>query len=107
MISPFAYVKITQCHLMRRLLINRSIAGSSEDDDAITSCAAINATINAADDAGRIAGYIYHPESSEISNNFALAGMVAGGAAGFNAGDIQNHGIDKSDAALKTQSPFR
>ena len=82
------------------------IAGSSEGDDSITACVAINATINAFDDAGRIAGYIYYPGSSEISNNFALTVIVAGGVAGFNAGDIQSHGINKSDAALKTQSTY-
>jgi len=55
---------------------------------------------------GMVAGYIYYPESSEISNNFALAGMAAGGIAGFNMGDIQSHGINKTDAALKTQSTY-
>jgi len=32
--------------------------------------------------------------------------MAVGGIAGFNTGDIQSHGINKTDAALKTQSTY-
>ena len=82
------------------------IAGSSEGDDKITGCAAINGAINADHDAGRIAGYVYFPESSEISNNFALEDMIADGMAGFDAADARRHGGDKSDFELKQQSTY-
>ena len=82
------------------------IAGSSEGDDTITGCAAINGSINADDEAGRIVGYIYFSGSSVISNNFALEDMITGGIAAFDYADTQLNGVAKSASNLKNQATY-
>ena len=82
------------------------IAGSVEGEDEITNCAAINETISADHDAGRIIGSISFPGSSTISNNIALTSMVATGTVDFDVTDVLRHGITKSDSDLKSQSTY-
>ena len=82
------------------------LTGSSEGGDTIVNNAAINGTITADDDAGRIVGYVFYPGSSTISDNFAVEGMAAGGVAGFDAADTRRRGVDKSDADLKRQTTY-
>jgi len=82
------------------------IVGSSEGIDTITNSVAINGTINADHDAGRIVGYVFFPDVSTITDNFALEDMTATGAAEFDNTDAQRHGADKSDADLKKQTTY-
>jgi len=80
------------------------IAGYAWGSVTITNCAAINMTINSAEDAGRIVGYIKDEDVSLISNNFALDTMQAADSPFYT--DQMNHGISKTDAQLKTQSTY-
>ena len=71
----------------------------------ITNCAAINETIDANGTAGRITT-IYGSYDVSLSNNFALTTMTASGDAKFDATNIKSHGIDKTDAELRSQSTY-
>lgn len=82
------------------------IVGSSEGEDTITNCAAINWSIDADHDAGRIVGYVFYPGFSIISNNFALKDMIADGIAKFDDKDEQLYGVGKSDGDLKKQTTY-
>jgi len=81
---------------------------SSEYGFTITGNAAINKNITAGDYAGRIAGNIFvaYGYVVVVENNLALDAMADPGIAKFNSTNIELHGVDRSDAQLKTQSTY-
>jgi len=87
------------------------IVGDASGNITITGCAAINKNIIAGSltgsfvgmyNVGRVTGSAL---GNAISNNFALNVMTVSGGAEFKT-DVRNHGVDKTEPQLKTQSTY-
>jgi len=85
------------------------IAGVEWGNNTITSCAAINPTINTTGSygVGRIVGQIDSTlGASTITNNFALDAMTATGTAQFDASDPMSYGVSRSIEQLQMQETY-
>jgi hypothetical protein len=64
--------------------------------------AAINPSVTGTSNVNRVMGYINLYASAMLTNNFALDTM----SGSFTSGNINYHGVDKDETALKTQTTY-